>query len=111
MDLMADAACGAAEDAGAGLRLLEALDTVVVIRSFSDTSWRFACPFGGPSNPPKSLAARLGADRARRLVYTHHGVHMPHWIIRRPCRIAQGGDVEAAPLPGGRRPLPQKAEP
>src|SRR3546814_19812267 len=101
MDLMADAACGAAEDAGAGLRSLETLDTVVVIRSFSDTSWRFACPFGGPSNPPKSLAARLGADRARRLVYTHPGGNMPQWCISRLCRMVQCGEVEAALVAGG----------
>ena len=62
IDLTADAARMAAEDSGAGNGLLQALDTIVVIRSFSDTSWRFKSPFGGPSNPPKSVARRLGAD-------------------------------------------------
>ena len=46
MDLTAAAARKAAEDAGAGAKLLQALDTIVVLRSFSDTSWRFKSPFG-----------------------------------------------------------------
>src|SRR5690606_5898777 len=61
MDLTADAARAAAEDTGAGAALLAALDTVVMIRSFSDTSWRFTSPFGRYTNPPRSLANRLGA--------------------------------------------------
>ena len=61
LDLTAAAAKEAAEDAGGGQRLIEALDTIVAIRSFSDTSWRFASPFGGSKNPPKSIADRIAA--------------------------------------------------
>ena len=46
MDLTAAAGRKAAEDSGAGSALLKALDTIVLLRSFSDTSWRFTCPFG-----------------------------------------------------------------
>ena len=50
LDLTAAAAKAAADDAGGGQRLIEALDTIVAIRSFSDTCWRFASPFGGSSS-------------------------------------------------------------
>src|SRR5689334_23747102 len=79
MDLTAAAARKAAEDAHGGDALLRALDAIVVLRSFSDTSWRFKSPFGGPSNPPKSIANRLGITGARRLIYTHPGGNMPQW--------------------------------
>ena len=42
-------------------------DTIVILRSFSDTSWRFTSPFGGSKNPPKSVADRIGANAAKRL--------------------------------------------
>src|SRR4051794_18555968 len=50
LDLAAAAARKAAEDAHGGDALLRALDAIVVLRSFSDTSWRLKSPFGGPSN-------------------------------------------------------------
>lgn len=109
IDLTAAAAKSAAEDAGAGSALLESLDTVVVLRSFSDTSWRFASPFGGPSNPPKSLAARLGAGRAKRLIYTHPGGNMPQWLVNRLFEMVTRGEVEAALIAGGEALATQKA--
>ena len=69
MDLTEAAARQAAANAGAGDALLKALDTVLVIRSFSDTSWRFTSPFGQSTNPPRTLAARLGATGATRQIY------------------------------------------
>jgi len=109
VELTADAARLAGEDAGAGQGLLAALDTIVVIRSFSDTSWRFASPFGGPVNPAKSLAARLGATDARRLVYTHPGGNMPQWCVNRLCAMVAQGEVGAALITGGEALATQKA--
>ncbi|MEZ5729337.1 MAG: acetyl-CoA acetyltransferase [Burkholderiaceae bacterium] len=109
IDLCADAARGAATDSGAGERLLAALDTVVSIRSFSDTSWRFACPFGRYSNPPKSLAARVGAGSARRLVYTWNGGNMPQWCVNRLGEMITRGEVDAALIAGGESLATQKA--
>src|SRR5689334_20313433 len=83
MDLTAAAARKAAQDANGGDPLLQGLDAVVVLRSFSDTSWRFKSPFGGPKNPPRSIANRLGATRAKRLIYTHPGGNMPQWCVNR----------------------------
>lgn len=109
MDLTAAAARRAAEDARAGSRLLEALDTIVVLRSFSDTSWRFASPFGGPKNPPKSIANRVGNTSARRLVYTHPGGNMPQWCLNRLFEMVTRGEVGAALVCGGEALATQKA--
>jgi acetyl-CoA C-acetyltransferase len=108
IDLTAAACRAAAEDSGAGRRLIEALDTIVVLRSFSDTSWRFKSPFGGPTNPPKSLANRLGAA-PRRLVYTHPGGNMPQWCLNRLFEMVTRGEVEAALVCGGEALATQKA--
>lgn len=109
MDLTAAAARQAAEDAGAGQRLIEALDTIVVLRSFSDTSWRFTSPFGGSKNPPKSVANRIGANNAKRLVYTYQGGNMPQWCVNRLFEQIANGQVSAAMIAGGEALATQKA--
>ncbi len=109
MDLAARAARLAADDAGAGERLLAGIDTVVAIRSFSDTSWRFTCPFGQTTNPPLSLARRIGANGARRLVYTWAGGNMPQWSINRLCEKIVAGEVGTAIVAGGEALATQKA--
>jgi acetyl-CoA C-acetyltransferase len=109
MDLTAEAVRRAAEDSGAGAKLLAALDTIVLLRSFSDTSWRFRSPFGGPKNPPKSLANRIGATSAKRLVYTHPGGNMPQWCINRLFEMVTRGEVAAALVCGGEALGTQKA--
>src|SRR6516225_97713 len=70
LDLTAAAARKAAEDAHGGKALLEALDTIVVLHSFSDTHRRSKSASSYPRNPPKSIANRIGNRSARRLVYT-----------------------------------------
>ncbi len=109
IDLTAEAVRRAAEDSGAGKALTAALDTIVVLRSFSDTSWRFRSPFGGPKNPPRSLANRIGATSAKRLVYTHPGGNMPQWCINRLFEMVTRGEVEAALVCGGEALATQKA--
>lgn len=109
MDLTAAAASKAAADARAGDRLLQALDTIVVLRSFSDTSWRFKSPFGGPKNPPQSIANRLGITGARRFVYTHPGGNMPQWCTNRLFEMVVRGEVGAAMICGGEALATQKA--
>ncbi|USG62532.1 acetyl-CoA acetyltransferase [Sneathiella marina] len=101
LDLTAAAARQAAEDAGGGNALLSSLDTIVVIRSFSDTSWRFASPFGRASNPPKSIADRIGNSGAKRHIYTYPGGNMPQWCINRLGEKISAGEVDAALICGG----------
>jgi acetyl-CoA C-acetyltransferase len=109
MDLTAAAARKAAEDAHGGDALLRALDAIVVLRSFSDTSWRFKSPFGGPSNPPKSIASRLGITGARRLIYTHPGGNMPQWCVNRLFEMVTRAEIGAAIVCGGEALATQKA--
>ena len=101
IDLIAASARAAAEDSEAGTTLLSSLDTIVQLRAFADTSWRFRSPFGGPSNPPKSLANRIGADNAKRLIYTYAGGNMPQWSINRLSEMVTRGEVETAMVIGG----------
>lgn len=108
-DLTAAAAHKAAEDAHGGDALLRALDAIVMLRSFSDTSWRFKSPFGGPSNPPKSIANRLGTANARRLIYTHPGGNMPQWCVNRLFEMVTRGEIGSAMICGGEALATQKA--
>ena len=109
LDLMAAAARQAADDSGVGARLLQALDNVTVIRLFADTSPRFACPFGGSSNPPASVAARIGAMQARQRVYTHPGGNMPQWCLNRLGEAIARGEIGAALVVGAEALATQKA--
>ena len=109
LDLMAAAARQAADDSGVGAHLLQALDNVTVIRLFADTSPRFACPFGGSSNPPASVAARIGATQARQLVYTHPGGNMPQWCLNRLGEAIARGEIGAALVVGAEALATQKA--
>lgn len=109
IDLIAASARAAAEDSEAGTALLSSLDTIVQLRAFADTSWRFRSPFGGPSNQPKSLANRIGADNAKRLIYTYAGGNMPQWSINRLSEMVTRGEVETAMVIGGEALSTQKA--
>ncbi len=109
LDLAAQVCRLAALDAGPEARIIEAIDTLVMIRSFSDTSWRFACPFGQYRNPPKSLANRLGTSAAERLIYTHAGGNMPQWSINRLSEMITRGEVGMAIIAGGEALATQKA--
>jgi len=53
------------------------IDTAAVLEFFSDISPRFASPFGRSSNPPKSVANRVGAA-PRQLLYSHSGGNIPN---------------------------------
>lgn len=109
MDLTAAAARKAADNAQGGDALLRALDTIVVLRAFSETSWRFKSPFGDPKNPPKSIANRIGNSTARRLIYTHAGGNMPQWSVNRLFEMVTRGEVGAALICGGEALATQKA--
>jgi len=101
MDLTAKACIKAANDTNIGKKIFNLLDTLVLIRSFSDTSWRFKCPFGSYSNPPKSLAYRISANNVNNLIYTFPGGNMPQWTINRLSEKIAKGEIELALLAGG----------
>lgn len=109
IDLTAAAVKEAGADSGAGDALIKSLDTLIVLRSFSDTSWRFACPFGRYENPPAAIASRVGLNDAKRLIYTQPGGNMPQWSVNRLSEMITRGEVRAAMITGGEALATQKA--
>lgn len=99
IELMADVARAAAEDAGPGRGILREVDSLVVVRMFSDSTPRFKSPFGRIINPPWSVAQRIGAT-PRELVYTPGGGNMPQVALNRACERIARGEAVAALLTG-----------
>src|SRR5581483_5469744 len=63
VELAAEAARAALADAGADpVTVAAAIDTVAAIRQFEISVPGARQPFGGSDNPPRSVAARIGAD-------------------------------------------------
>jgi acetyl-CoA C-acetyltransferase len=98
-DLIATAAGRAIADTGCPA-IAGSIDTLAMLRSFADTSHRFASPLGGSSNPPASVARRLGLA-PRRLVYTWNGGNMPQYLVNDFAERIAGGDIRAALIVGG----------
>jgi acetyl-CoA C-acetyltransferase len=97
--LIAQAARLALQDTGnAGIG--EAIDTVAMIRSFADTSPRFATKLGTSSNPPRSVAQRLGLNAARH-IYSYSGGNMPQFLLNQFAESLARGEMKAALLCGG----------
>jgi len=99
LGLMVDAVRAAAADSGAGDALLRAVDSLCVIRLFSDSTPRFKSPFGRMVNPPWSIARRIGAN-PRELLYPSGGGNMPQVILSRACERIAAGESTVALLTG-----------
>jgi len=98
-DLIAQAGRLALADAGAP-RLTAAIDTVAMLRLFSDTSHRFATKLGTSTNPPKSVANRLGIAASRH-IYTWNGGNMPQYLVNQFAEAIARGEMKAAMVCGG----------
>lgn len=98
-DLIAGAGRLALADAG-GTGLKEAIDTIAMLRSYKDTSHRFETRLGGSSNPPKSIADRLGLAASRH-VYTWNGGNMPQTLVNQFAEEIAAGRMRAAMIVGG----------
>ena len=98
-DLIATAAGRAIADTGCPA-IAGSIDTLAMLRSFADTSHRFASPLGGSSNPPASIARRLGIA-PRRHVYTWNGGNMPQYLVNDFAERIAAGDIRAALIVGG----------
>lgn len=98
----AEAARAALADSGASIgaeALGRKIDALAVMEFFSDISPRFASPFGRSSNPPKSVANRLGAA-PRQLLYSHSGGNMPQYLVNRFAEEIAEGETELALICG-----------
>jgi acetyl-CoA C-acetyltransferase len=98
-ELIAQASRMALQDTGAA-GMAEAIDTVAMIRSFADTSPRFATKLGTSANPPRSVARRLGLKAARH-IYSHSGGNMPQYLVNQFAEEIANGEMRAALLCGG----------
>jgi acetyl-CoA C-acetyltransferase len=98
-DLIAQAGRLALADAG-GHGLAEAIDTVAMLRLFADTSHRFATKLGSSTNPPRSVADRLGLKPAR-AIYTWNGGNMPQYLVNLFAEAIARGEIRAALIAGG----------
>ena len=108
IDLTAKACLNASIDTSIGKKLFEKLDIILLIRSFSDTSWRFKCPFGSSDNPPQSLANRLNANSKAKLIYSFPGGNMPQWSVNKISDMIANGKIELALVAGGEALYTQK---
>ena len=67
-----------AESAGRGVAAT--IDTIAVVKIFSDSTKLWANAFGRSNNPPQSIAARIGATPSHR-VYTEVGGNEPQTLL------------------------------
>jgi len=87
IDLASRACYQALKDAGIDA---ENLDTVAVIRTFADATNAWQAPLGRSTNPPASIARRLGASPSH-LLYSNAGGTEPVQIMVEMCyEIARG---------------------
>lgn len=92
MDLAATACRTTLKDAGADA---SEIDTIAVIRLFSDAAKIWASPFGGSNNPPESIAQRLGATPDHRIYSNASGTEPLMIMMELMQRISRGESTMA----------------
>jgi len=95
--LALDDAASAAGPAALATRI----DAVSVMRFFSESGPRFVQPFGRSSNPPRSVARRIGAGSVREFAYTEVGGNMPQYLVNAYAQRIADGEIDAALVCGG----------
>lgn len=99
LQMMTRVAQRAADDAGATGPILDRLDSITVIRSFSDTVPAFRSPFGRLENAPWSLARTIGAE-PKEYIYPPQGGDTPQTMLARAARRIVEGEIEAGLVVG-----------
>lgn len=107
LDLMHKAALAAVADCG-GANVVEALDSIAVVRTFSDSGAPLKSPFGDPDNPPRAVAARIGAT-PKLAVYSPSGGQAPQQLVNEFAAKISQGDCAAVLLVGAEALANQKA--
>lgn len=108
MGLAAAAALAALSAAGAKGDLAAAIDTIVVTRTFSDSTPRRSHDHGRATNPPRSLARRIGADPAR-AIYSEAGGEVPQRYVNECAAKIAKGEIGTVLLAGGEAIATEKA--
>ncbi len=75
------------------------IDTIAVLRLFSDSVGAWAAPLGRSDNPPASVANRIGAKTGRR-IYTNTGGTQPLQLLMELALDIARGESEVALLTG-----------
>jgi acetyl-CoA C-acetyltransferase len=96
-DMAGHAARAALEDTGLTGTLI---DWLACVRTFSDSSPAYACPFGGPDKFPRAVAARVGAN-PRTAIYDVIGGQSPQTLVAEAAQALASGDVKFALIAGG----------
>ena len=101
MDL-AGRAASAAIEASAGQGVADAIDTIAVVKIFSDSAPLWASKLGRSNNPPQSVAKRIGASPQHR-IYSVTGGNEPQSLLmeffadlqagRRDCVLLCGAEA------------------
>ncbi|MGE0384652.1 MAG: acetyl-CoA acetyltransferase [Gammaproteobacteria bacterium] len=99
VNLAAEAARRALDDALAADRLAPHVDAMGAVRTFEDSSPRMAMPFGKSNNFPWSVARRLGAA-PRKVVWEIAGGQSPQHLLSEFAEKIAAGEVHAALLFG-----------
>ncbi len=100
MDLAGAAARAALADTGVpSPALAEAIDTVAAIRQFEISVPGWVAPLGHSDNPPRSIAARIGADPKRAILEVTGGQGPQHLVTELAGAIATG-EAEVALIAG-----------
>ncbi|MGB3711273.1 MAG: acetyl-CoA acetyltransferase [Erythrobacter sp.] len=96
MDLGGRALAEAIADTQASGSVAEAIDTVAAIRAFEMSRPGKEPPFGASDNPPRSFAARVGADPERAILSTTGGQYNQYLVGEFATEIAAGRSACAA---------------
>lgn len=77
-----------------------AVDWLACVRTFSDSSPAYVCPFGGPDKFPRAVAARIDAtpDTA---IYDVIGGQSPQTLVAEAWQALQSGEARFALIAGG----------
>jgi len=96
-DMAGRAAKAALADAGISA---EHVDIVACVRTFSDSSPAYACPFGGPDKFPLAVASRIGAA-PKRAIYDVLGGQSPQALVGEFARELMSGRADVIVIAGG----------
>ena len=78
----------------------DTVDWLASVRTFSDSSPAYACPFGGPNKFPLAVAARIGATPAT-AIYDVIGGQSPQTLVAEAAQALMTGEARVAVIAGG----------
>ena len=107
LDLIEKAAITALADTGAK-NIKDAIGTVAVVRTFSDTTPLQKSPFGDPENFPRSVSKRLSID-PEYAVYSTAGGQAPQQLVNEFSTAISRGERDVVLLVGAEALANQKA--